>query len=165
MDRDRLPSGLIAMIKIATRALVAACSMPGSTGLKRVGELTGMSQGVISRWQGDDYSDLIPTDVVFLLEFHLHRPIFARTLAELTGHRLVALADDEDDPGCDITGLTTDLVRIVGSVGRVGARLGVALEDRKVTRREARDTLKAIGEHENDLAAAKRRLARFAEGG
>lgn len=156
------PDGLIPLIKIATRALVTACAVPGSSGPKRVEELTGKSAGTISRWQNDAYSDLIPTDIVFLLEYHLHKPIFARTLAELTGHRLVAVAEDDEGQGCDVAGLTSDLIHIVGSGSRVGAQLGAALEDRKVTRREARDTLKVIGEHEDKLASAKRRLARLA---
>lgn len=158
------PDGLIPLIKIATRALVAACAMPGSTGPRRVEELTGKSPGTISRWQSDAYSDLIPVDVVFLIEFHLHKPVFARTLAELTGHRLVAIAEDEAVETNDVDALTTDLVGIVGSSSRIGARLGAALEDRKVTIREANETLKVIGEHEERLASTKRRLARLARG-
>ncbi len=164
MDSTVVPEGLIPLIKIATRALVAACAVPGSTGARRVEELTGKSPGTISRWQGDAYSDLIPTEIVFLLEFTIQKPIFARTLAELTGHRLAAIADDEQPAADDVDGLTSDLIHIVGSGSRVGAQLGQVLEDRKVTRREARETLTVIGEHEDKLARAKRRLARLAEG-
>lgn len=163
MDRTPLPDGLIPLIKIATRALVAACASPGSTGPKRVEELTGKSAGTISRWQGDAHPDLIPTDIVFLLEWTIQRPIFSKILAEATGHRLVPIADDEvADPG-DVAGLTGDLIGIVGSGSRVGAALGSALEDGKVTIREARDALAVIGDHEAKLTGAKRRLARLAE--
>lgn len=164
MDSTVVPEGLIPLIKIATRALVAACAVPGSTGARRVEELTGKSAGTISRWQGDAYSDLIPTEIVFLLEFTIQKPIFARTLAELTSHRLVAIADDETVEPSDVEGLTADLIHIVGSGSRVGAQLGHVLEDRKVTRREARDTLAVIDEHEGRLVSAKRRLARLADG-
>lgn len=164
MDSTTLPDGLIPMIKIATRALVAACAVPGSTGPKRVEELTGASAGTISRWQGDAHPDIVPTAVVFLLEYTLHKPIFARVLAELTGHRLVAIGDDETAEADDGRALAGDLVRVVGTGARVGAVLGAALEDRRVTRREARDTLGVIGEHENRLAEVKRRLAHLADG-
>lgn len=165
MDSTSLPDGIIPLIKIATRALVAACAVPGSTGPRRVEELTGASAGTISRWQGDAHPDIIPTAVVFLLEFTIQKPIVSRVLAELTGHRLTAIADDATaDPG-DVAGLTGDLIHIVGSGSRVGAQLGAVLEDGKVTRREARDTLAVIGAHEDRLAGAKRRLARLADGG
>lgn len=164
MDSTLLPDGIVPLIKIATRALIAACAVPGSTGPRRVEELTGASAGTISRWQGDAHPDIIPTAVVFLVEFTIHKPVFSRVLAELTGHRLVPIADDERaDPG-DIDGLTADLIHIVGSGSRVGAQLGAALADRKVTRREARETLTVIGEHEERLTTAKRRLARLADG-
>lgn len=164
MDSTLLPDGIVPLIKIATRALVAACAVPGSTGPKRVEELTGASAGTISRWQGDAHPDIVPTAIVFLLEFTIQKPVFARALSELTGHRLTAITDDEAaDPG-DVAGLTSDLIRIVGSGSRVGATLGAVLEDRKVSRREARDALAVIGEHEDKLAPAKRRLARLADG-
>lgn len=164
MDSTLLPDGIVQLIKIATRALVAACAVPGSTGPRRVEELTGASAGTISRWQGDAHPDIIPTAVVFLVEFTIQKPVFSRVLAELTGHRLAAIADEEDAAPNDVDGLTSDLIHIVGSGSRVGAQLGAVLEDRKVTRREARDTLVVIGAHEDRLAAAKRRLARLADG-
>lgn len=164
MDSASLPDGIVPMIKIATRALVAACAVPGSTGPRRVEELTGASPGTISRWQGDAHPDIIPTAVVFLVEFTIQKPIFSRLLAELTGHRLTPITDDDTADPSDVDGLTADLIHIVGSGSRVGASLGQALEDRRVTRREARETLAVIGEHEDRLAGAKRRLARLAEG-
>lgn len=164
MDSASLPDGLVPMIKIATRALVAACAVPGSTGPRRVEELTGASAGTISRWQGDAHPDIIPTAVVFLVEFTIRKPIFSRLLAEMTGHRLVAITDEEEADPSDVDGLTADLVRIVGSGSRVGAELGRALEDRRVTRREAIDTLAVIASHEEVLSPAKRRLARLADG-
>lgn len=164
MDMTTLPDGLVPMIKIATRALVAACAAPGSTGPRRVEELTGASAGTISRWQGDAHPDIIPTAIVFLLEFTIHKPIFSRLLAEMTGHRLVPISDGEAADPDVVEGLTSDLIHIVGSGSRVGARLGQALEDRKVTIREARETLAVIGEHEECLGAAKRRLAPLAAG-
>lgn len=163
MDRERMPDGLIPMVKIATRHLVAACAVPGSSGPKRVEELTGYSAGTISRWQNDAHKDLMPMEVAFLLEFTIQKPVFARTLAELTGNRLVPIGDEHEAKGDSIDALTTDLIRIVGSGSRVGATLGAVLEDRKVTRREARDTLSVIGEHKDSLIAAERRLAVLAE--
>jgi hypothetical protein len=160
-----VPDGLIPLIKIATRSMVAACATQGTTGPQRVEEMTGYSAGAISRWQGDAHKDLIPIEVVFLVEHAIQKPVFSRALASLTSHRLVAVADEPVAGTCEIDGLTTDLIQIVGSGSRVGATLGSVLEDRKVTRREARDTLKVIGEHEERLAGAKRRLARLADDG
>jgi hypothetical protein len=166
VERKVVPEGLIPMIKIATRALVVACATQGTTGPRRVEEMTGKSAGTICRWQSDAYSDLIPTDIVFLLESSIQVPVFARTLAELTGHRLVAVADEPEGDGGDIEELTADLIGIVGSGSRVGAQLGSVLQDRKVSRREARETLGVIGEHEERIGRTKRRLARLAgEGG
>lgn len=163
MDSHLLPDGIAPLIKIATRMLVAACAVPGSTGPKRVEELTGATAGTISRWQGDAHPDcIIPTSVVFLLEFTLQRPIFARALADLTSHRLVPIAADEAASDT-VADLTADLIHVVGSGSRVGAQLGRALEDRKITRREARETLSVIGEHEERLARVKHRLAPLAE--
>lgn len=158
-----MPDGLIPLIKIATRALVAACSMPGSPGPRRVEELTGYSAGSISRWQGDQYKDVIPTEVVVLLEFTIRKPIFARALAELTGHHLVPIAEGEGGETDDVDGLVSDMIRIVGTGSRVGAKLGAVLEDRKVTRREAREALAEFGHHKDALSAAEKRLARLAE--
>lgn len=163
MDRELLPDGLIPTIKMATRRLVAACAVPGSTGPKRVEELTGYSAGTISRWQSDDHRDVVPTEVVFFIEFTLGKPIFARALAELTGHRLVAVADETAADAGIVAALTGDLVHIVGSGARIGASLGSILEDGRVTPREAREALAVIGAHEEHLAPAKRRLAGLAE--
>lgn len=163
MDRQLLPDGMIPLIKIATRHLVAACAMAGSSGPRRVEELTGYSAGTISRWQSDAHKDLMPTEVVFLLEFTIQRPVFARTLAELTGHRLTPVAEDERRLGDDVAALTGDLIRIVGSGSRVGATLGAVLEDGRVTRREAREALADIARHKDSLLPAERRLAVLAE--
>ncbi len=158
-----MPDGLITMVKIATRHLVTACAVPGSSGPKRVEELTGYTAGTISRWQSGDYKDVIPMEVAFLLEFTIQKPVFARTLAELTGNRLVPIGDEHAAGSDNIDALTSDMILIVGSGSRVGATLGAALEDRKVTPREAREALNVIGEHESRLAPAKQRLARLIE--
>lgn len=158
-----MPDGLIPLIKIATRSLVAACAMPGSTGARRVEELTGYSAGSISRWQGDQYKDIVPLEVVVLLEFTVHKPVFSRALAELTGHHLVPIGDQAAGEAGDVDALVGDMIRIVGTGSRVGAKLGAVLEDRRVTHREAKETLTEIGLHKDALGAAERRLARLAE--
>lgn len=160
MDNLALPDGLITLIKSSSRAQVAACVAPGSTGPQRVEQLTGFSQGSISRWQSDAHKDLSPLEVVFLLEFVTQKPVFARALAALTGHRLVPMADDE--PAGDLVG---DLIKATGSGARVSAELSTALADGVVTPREAKDVLRVLGEHQDILTDVARKLANVAAAG
>ena len=162
MTDAHLPDGLKQTIEIATRALVAACAVPGSTGAQRVAELTGKSAGTISKWQSGDHPELIPLADVVQIEFAIQKPAFTRVLAELTGHRLVPIAEEESEGRSDTAALTGDLIAIVGSTGIVAAHLASSLEDDRVTPREAKDGLALIGELDDRLTQTKQRLARLA---
>jgi hypothetical protein len=153
-----LPEGLITLIKTATRALILACSAPGSTGPERVEQLTGFSRGAISRWQGDNYRDLIPIDAVFLLESAIGKPIFSRMLASLTGHKLEPVATGESAP-LDLMG---EIVRSTGSHARFTAQAAEALEDQKVTPGEAKALLQSLLKHQEDMGVLAARLANLA---
>lgn len=154
MSDIALPDGLIPLIKSTTRAAVTACVVPGSTGPQRVEQLTGYSAGTISRWGGDAHKDLASLEAVFLMEFVSQKPVFARALAALTGHRLVPI-EDGDQAG-DLIG---DLVRTSGSGGRVTTVLGAALADGVVTSREREDVRRAVSEHVSHLTALERKLS------
>jgi hypothetical protein len=155
-----LPDGLITMIKTATRALVTACAAPGSTGPERVEQLTGFARGTITRWQGDQYPDVIPLHVVFLLSITVQTPVFARTLAALTGHRVEPL-EGGSTPAGDLLG---DVLRVTGSHARFINEAATALDDLKVTPGEAKNLLKSGLKHQDEMMVALQRLARIAEG-
>ncbi|MEP9378420.1 hypothetical protein ABLE91_17015 [Aquabacter sp. CN5-332] len=158
MDATPLPDGLIALIKSTTRAAVAASIVPGSTGPQRVEQLTGFSAGQISRWQGDAHKDLAPLEAAFLLEFVSQKPVFARALAALTGHRLVPIEDGEG--GGDFV---ADLVSVTSSAARLTAAYGAALADGQITNREREELRRELAQHHTALLNAERRLSGIPE--
>lgn len=157
-----MPDGLITMIKTATRALITACAAPGSTGPQRVEQLTGFSAGTISKWHGDAHPDVIPMHVVFLLEVTVQKPIFSRTLAALTGHQVVPMADG--GPEASAGEFVSDVIRTTGSFSRYQQVMSEGLADGKITRGEAKAGLQAVLQHIDTLHASAQRLARAAEG-
>lgn len=162
MTDTALPDGLITMIKTATRALVAAAAVPGSTGPERVEQLTGYSRGQISKWCSDSFPVIMPPEVMFLLEFTVQKPIFAGVLAALTFHKLSPLA--ENDP-VDGRTLMSGVVDLTGSHSRFMTSLTDALADMHVTPGEAKKSLKAGMSHQEQLTQILKRLADIAEGG
>lgn len=156
MDATSLPAGLMTLIKAANRELVLANG--GPAGVKA---LTGLSDGQISRCQGDAYPDLFPSWVAALLEFKAQKPIYARLFATLTQHQVVPIGADDDDPG----NLVSDLVGVTQAGARVSSALGAALADNKVTPAEAKDVMAEIGGLERRLDRTKGKLAVVAGGG
>ncbi|RLP80556.1 hypothetical protein D9R14_05775 [Xanthobacter tagetidis] len=154
-----MPDGLIPLIKSTARAAVAAAVVPGSTGPQRVEQLTGYSPGQISRWGGDAHKDMMPLEVVFLLEFIAQKPVFARALAALTGHRLVPI-EEGDGGGC----LTRDMLDITAAAGAVSQAYGTALADGTVTPREREEIRRAKRRLQDSLARAALNLAGLTDG-
>lgn len=161
MDMTSLHDGLIPLIKSTSRAAVTAAVVPGSTGPQRVEQLTGFSPGQISRWQGDAHTDLMPLEVVFLLEHVSQKPVFARALAALTGHRLVPLAEGEGGASVD---LTRDMLDLVTTAGALSAAYGASLADGVVTAREREVIRRAKAQHQEVLARAARNLSGLPDG-
>ncbi len=159
MDDISLPDGLMAMIKAATRALVLACKGPSV-----VKSLTGVSDGQVSRWQGDAYPDVIPGWAVGALEFHCQQPAYTRMMAGLTGHRLVPIAEDSDGGNPNARDFVGDLVSVTGAASKVTAGLSQALADGHVTPGEAKGELANIAVLERELTGTKRRLSIVAGG-
>ncbi|MCS0501405.1 hypothetical protein [Ancylobacter mangrovi] len=155
-----MPDGLIALIKNAARLSVMGCSAPGSTGPQRVEELTGYSPGAISRWGGDAHRELMPLEVVFLVEFISQKPVFAGALASLTGHRLVPVAASEasDAPGM------ADVFAMAGASLRFQIEFAEALEDGRLTRAERRRLNKAKAELLDIMASIGRKIDGVREG-
>lgn len=147
MDGTDLPTGLMALIKSATRELVLA-----SGGVAVVKAWTGLSDGQISRCQGDAYPDVLPTWAVFAIEFRIQKPVFSSALAGLTNHRLIAA--EAGEAGDHIA----DLVGIAQASAATTSSLGAALADQVVTPAEAKAVLGTIGALEDRLTAAKRNL-------
>ena len=155
MDATALPDGLIPLIKNSTRVLVLASAVPGSTGPQRVEQMTGFSAGAISRWQGDAHKELVPIETVFLLEHLTQKPIFARALAALTGHRLVPIAEDDPAPELDVA----DLLAVTRSASRFQSVLAEALQDGKITAAERRTLAHENADHLNVMATVARKLS------
>jgi hypothetical protein len=153
MEQD-LPAGLMSQLKAAIREAVQAAAAKGLSGAMRVQILTGYSGGIISRWQNDNYKDLPSLDTVFALEFITQQPVFAKTFADLTGHRLVPI-DDVAAPD-DMVG---ELVRVTGAAAKVSTEFAAALDDGELTPAEAKKVLSEIGRQEVELARLKRKLA------
>lgn len=162
MSDTPLPDGLLTMIKTATRALVAAMAVPGSTGPERVEQLTGYSRGQISKWCSDSFPVMMPPEVLFLLEFTAQKPIFAGLLAALTGHQLVSIS--EADP-VDGHTLMNGVVDLTGSHSRFVTSLTEGLADMRMTPGEAKASLKAGMSHQDQLNQMLKRLAEIASGG
>lgn len=156
MTDTALPDGLIPHIKNTTRLAVVACAVPGSTGPQRIEQLTGFSAGAISRWQGDAHKDLCPIEVAFLVEFLTQKPIFARALAALTGHKLVLIADD--DPARAELGMG-DLLDLAASASRLQTTVADALQDGKVSEHERRTIRKVKADHHDVLTRIARKVA------
>lgn len=163
MDSTALPDGLIALLKNTARAAVAASVVPGSTGPQRVEQLTGYSAGQISRWQGDAHADLMPLEVVALLEFTSQKPVFARALAALTGHRLVPISELEA-PAPDMSTHIRDMAEFTAAAAAVSGTYGAALADGVVTPREKAETRQAKARLQDVVARAGRNLSGVGEG-
>jgi hypothetical protein len=157
------PPGLIVALKHATRLAVDALTVAGESGPQRAARLLGVSEGTISKWCRDGYDETVPAWALFWLESLGQRPTFAGALAELTGHRLVPVADE--DGGTPKTAALVDgLVKTVGSGAAVAQTLAASLADGRVTPREAQESLAAVGALEADLCGLKRDLAQVAGG-
>lgn len=161
MDATDLPTGMLSLYKAATRELVLACG-----GVAVVKAKTGFSDGIISRWRNDAHPDTMPGWVIFLLEFDLQVPVFARAIAGLTGHTVVPIADVDGEGGGDHV---TDLVGFASSAAQVTQDMGTSLSDGLVTPGEAKAVLATIGRHKRTIHDAERRLtvaaAKAAAGG
>ncbi|QTL01931.1 hypothetical protein J5J86_14065 [Aquabacter sp. L1I39] len=163
MDTTLLPDGIIPLLKHTARAAVAAAVVPGSTGPQRVEQLTGYSAGQISRWQGDAHADLMPLEVVALLEFTTQKPVFARALAALTGHRLVPITEAEG-PEADAGMHIRDMADFTAAAAAVSGTYGAALADGVVTPRERAEIRKAKARLQDVVARAGRNLSGVKEG-
>ncbi|MDQ0472791.1 hypothetical protein [Labrys wisconsinensis] len=158
MDNPLLPTGMTGLIKAATRDLVLAAGGPA-----RVKEILKVSDGQISKWQGDDYPDLMPTWAVAKLSYVKQTPAFARFLAALVNHEVVPVPPD-DEGESDLMG---DLVGVTRDAAQVTSALGEALSPASpggssVTPCEAKGTLSKIGRLERRLDGTKLRLAAVA---
>jgi hypothetical protein len=156
VDAQDLPAGLMTLIKAANRELVLANG--GPPGVKA---LTGLSDGQISRCQGDAYPDLFPSWVAALLEFRSQKPVYARLFATLTQHQVVPIAASDEEEG----NLVADLVGVTQAGARVSSALGAALSDNQVTPAEAKGVMAEIGGLERQLDSTKAKLAVVAGGG
>lgn len=158
MSDTALPDGLMPLIKTATRSLVLACAAPGQTGPQRVEQLTGYSQGVISRWIGEAYPAVMPLEVVGLLEAAIGKPLVTRLFASLTGHKLEPVPDSSPAP----LDLMSEVFRSTGSHARFTAQAAEAWEDQKITPGEVKALLAALLKHQEEMGRLANRLAALA---
>lgn len=162
MDDIVLPTGMRDLIKAATRDLILACG--GPAGVKAV---ITVSDGQISKWKGDIYEDLIPAWAVAMLEHHCQQPAFTRMMADLTGHRLVPIAEGGGEP--DMVDVIGDVVKVTGGAGKIATAIADAISPNspggvKVTPGEYRNVLAVAGEHQANISRTMRHLAVVASG-
>lgn len=157
MSDTPLPDGLFILLKTGGRALVNACAVQGQTGPQRVEQITGYSQGVISRWVNENYPVLMPLEVVGILEAATGKPIVTRMLASLSGFHLQVAAEGEE-PAADIM---SDVMRITGSHARFTAAASDAWEDQKLTPGEIKSLIQTGMAHVDQMTGLLGRLAKM----
>lgn len=158
MSADALPDGLMTLIKSAVRAQITAMAVPGSTGPERVEHLTGVSRGQISRWQGDAYRDLPSIEVIFILEHISQKPVISRALAQLSGHRLTPIADEDAPHACFVA----EMVELAGTSAGVVAEISAGMLDGVMTPAEAKRALVRAAAHQDALTRTTRKLSTVA---
>jgi len=156
VDSLSLPSGMLTLLKQATRELVLAAGGP-----KAVEALTGHRAGTISRWGADHHGDVIPVTVVAVLEFHAQQAPFTRALASLTSHHLAPIAEGEgggDGPGM------ADVAALAGAGASALAAAAEAQADGRWTAGEAKHVMAQLGAVQAQAGTLKRKLAVVAGG-
>lgn len=150
-----LPEGLDGLIKSTSRAAVLAAEVPGLSGAQRVAQLADVSAGTVSKWGGEVHEGVhMPLDTVFLLEFTTQRPVFARALAGLTGHRLVPVE-------AEAAGATdfSDVLALTSRHADVLKAYAEALADGDLTPRERRELSAHLALLADQVAHMQRRLS------
>lgn len=161
MDRSRLPSALFFRLKAATRAATAALGSPALSGARACAEVTGASAGSVSRWGAEGYDDTPSLAAAALIELTSGAPHYAALFAELTGHRLVAIADDE----APVPALPTAVHELARRVHRALAALHEAQLDGVIVPGEARACLDDLSAITAAAAEVSARLAPIAARG
>lgn len=148
MSTTHLTEGQARRLAAGAADLVALCGGPATAGA-----IAGRSAGQMSRYGAAHHPDVMPIDVILLLERHAGRHPVTAILAELAGSRLTPLTDEPEAPhAARVMALTADSSKAV-------AAYAAALADGEVTPREAATVLAALAEAAQAVAAAKRALA------
>lgn len=147
-----LQSDTFHRIKAATRDLVQLCG-----GLKRAGEVLGVSEQTVSRYQLPTHPELMPLAAVLILEGECGLSPVTRAMAQVNGRDL-AEPGEGAEAGC-LMQRHADVMREVGDLMTTGADV---LNDGRVTPaeaerldREAGDVEAALGRLRGDLASVK----------
>lgn len=150
--RDLVSDEVRLRLKQATRVLVASLG-----GVTDAAALTGLSHGAISRAQSPDHPDLLPLDVLVYAEIRAGRPIVTAILADLTGHALRPLAEEDAAPPCEAeaAGLVLGLV---GASADAARALAGAAADGVICPREARAVDGALQTAADAISLTRRRL-------
>ena len=150
-----LPDDLLIRIKAATRDLVRLCG-----GVKRAGELLGVSEQTVSRYQLPTHAEIIPLAAVLVLEADAGLAPVTRAMAQMNGRDLTE-ADEAGDP-------TACLMQRHGAViretGEVMSRAAEAFSDGQVTPTEAEVLDRQVGDLETAVGRLRTDLARVKAG-
>lgn len=147
-----LPDDTMHRIKAATRDLVKVCG-----GLKRAGEILGVSEQTVSRYQLPTHPELMPLAAVLILEAECGLSPVTRAMAQVNGRDL-SEPSEASAAGC-LMQRHADVMREVGDLMTTGADV---LADGAVTPneadrldREAGQLEAALGRLRGDLASVK----------
>jgi hypothetical protein len=144
-----LPDDTLHRIKAATRDLVKVCG-----GLRRVGEILGVSEQTVSRYQLPSHPELLPLASVLILEADCGLSPVTRAMAQVNGRDL-AEPGEGAEAGC-LMQRHADLMREVGDLMTTGADV---LADGRVTGAEAERLDRDCGELETALGRLRADLA------
>lgn len=137
-------------LKAAQRDLIKACG-----GIERCSQITSISRSQVGRWNNALYKDLIPTNVICVLEAECGIAYITSALASLNGRRLEDV-DVLNDKNPDIMTTFADAVRHTGDLMKTGIE---ALADGKITPAEATEMDQKAARLETQVANLRKALS------
>lgn len=149
-----LPEETLIRIKAATRDLVRLCG-----GLARTGELLGVSEQTVSRYQLPTHPEVIPLAAVLILEADAGIAPVTRVLAQINGRALTE-GDDGTPAGC----LMQRHSEVVREAGDLMSKAAEAFADGRLSPTEAELLDREVGDLERAVARMRADLAKVRAG-
>jgi len=150
-----LPEETLIRIKAATRDLVRLCG-----GLARAGELLGVSEQTVSRYQLPTHPEVIPLSAVLILEADAGLAPVTRAMAQANGRDLA----EGDGAGAAAGCLMQRHSAVIREAGEVMSHAADAFADGRVSPTEAERLDRQVGELEAAVGRMRTDLAKVKAG-